>query len=158
MANNKYREYFDIDEAYFPCIDDSAINAGAPWDNTYPHETFISLLKKTEYMLGGSTKRSLWIQGAYGTGKSQCALALRKILEAPEDELRDYWNKYEPLQKHSDLLQKLLGHKLRGIVTAHRYASGGISTPREFFFAIQESLKAGLISENKKRSSENLLV
>lgn len=157
MANNKYREYFDIDEAYFPCIDDSAINAGAPWDNTYPHETFISLLKKTEYMLGGSTKRSLWIHGAYGTGKSQCALALRKILEAPEDELQDYWDKYEPLQKHSDLLQKLLGHKSRGIVTAHRYASGGISTPREFFFAIQESVKAALISANKNRSSENLL-
>lgn len=157
MANNKYREYFDIDEAYFPCIDDSAINAGAPWDNTYPHETFISLLKKTEYMLGGSTKRSLWIHGAYGTGKSQCALALRKILEAPEDEIQDYWDKYEPLQKHSDLLQKLLGHKSRGIVTAHRYASGGISTPREFFFAIQESVKAALISANKNRSSENLL-
>ena len=157
MANNKYREYFDIDEAYFPCIDDSAINAGAPWDNTYPHETFISLLKKTEYMLGGSTKRSLWIHGAYGTGKSQCALALRKILEAPEDELQDYWNKYEPLQRHNDLLQKLLGHKSRGIVTAHRYASGGISTPREFFFAIQESIKAALISANKNRSSENLL-
>ncbi|MCB8817402.1 hypothetical protein [Desulfosporosinus shakirovi] len=157
MANNKYREYFDIDEAYFPCIDDSAINAGAPWDNTYPHETFISLLKKTEYMLGGSTKRSLWIHGAYGTGKSQCALALRKILEAPEDELQDYWKKYELLQKHSDLLQKLLGHKSRGIVTAHRYASGGISTPREFFFAIQESLKAALISANAKHLGENTL-
>lgn len=157
MANNKYREYFDIDEEYFPCIDDSAINAGAPWDNTYPHETFISLLKKTEYMLGGSTKRSLWIHGAYGTGKSQCALALRKILEASEDELQNFWNKYEPLQKHRDLLQKLLGHKSRGIVTAHRYASGGISTPREFFFAIQESLKAALISANAKYLGENTL-
>ncbi len=157
MANNKYREYFDIDEAYFPCIDDSAINAGAPWDNTYPHETFINLLKKAEYMLSGSTKRSLWIHGAYGTGKSQCALALRKILEASEDEIQDYWNKYEPLQKHNDLLQKLLGHKSRGIVTAHRYASGGISTPREFFFAIQESLKAALISANAKHLGENTL-
>ena len=157
MANNKYREYFDIDEAYFPCIDDSAINAGAPWDNTYPHETFIDLLKKTEYMLGGSTKRSLWIHGAYGTGKSQCALAIRKILEASEDELQDYWNKYEPLQKHNDILQKLLGHKSRGIVTAHRYASGGISTPREFFFAIQESVKVALISSNAKYLGENTL-
>ena len=157
MANNKYREYFDIDEAYFPCIDDSAINAGAPWNNTYPHETFTNLLKKTEYMLGGSTKRSLWIHGAYGTGKSQCALALRKILEVPEDELHDYWNRYDLRQKHSDLLQKLLGHKARGIVTAHRYASGGISTPREFFFAIQESIKAALISNNAKHLGENTL-
>ena len=25
----KYREYFDVDEKYFPCIDESAINSGA---------------------------------------------------------------------------------------------------------------------------------
>ena len=35
----KYCEYFDVDETYFPCIDESAINSksGVPWDNTYPH-------------------------------------------------------------------------------------------------------------------------
>ena len=46
MEIGKYRQFFDIDEKYFPCIDDSAIEAGAPWQNTYPHETFIELLKK----------------------------------------------------------------------------------------------------------------
>lgn len=48
----KYRQFFDIDEKYFPCIDDSAIEAGALWENTYPHETFIELLKNVENMLG----------------------------------------------------------------------------------------------------------
>lgn len=91
----KYRQFFDVDEKYFPCIDDSAIEAGAPWENTYPHETFIELLKNVETMLGGTTKRSVWIHGAYGTGKSQCAYALKKILEVPEEELKAYWNQYE---------------------------------------------------------------
>lgn len=27
----KYCEYFDINETYFPCIDESAINAGVDW-------------------------------------------------------------------------------------------------------------------------------
>ena len=49
----KYRQFFDVDEKYFPCIDDSAIEAGAPWENTYPHETFIELLKNVETMLFG---------------------------------------------------------------------------------------------------------
>lgn len=31
MASNKYCEYFDVNESYFPCIDESAINAGAPY-------------------------------------------------------------------------------------------------------------------------------
>ena len=34
--NNKYREYFDIDEEYFPQINDSAIAAAGPdfWTRT----------------------------------------------------------------------------------------------------------------------------
>lgn len=145
----KYRQFFDVDEKYFPCIDDSAIKAGAAWDNTYPHETFINLLKNVERMLGGTTKRSVWIHGAYGTGKSQCAYALKRILEVPENEVVEYWNRYEPLKKNQDLLQKILGHKERKIVTAYRYASGGITTPRDLFFAIQESVKDALTKDKR---------
>ena len=144
MNIGKYRQFFDIDENYFPCIDDSAIEAGAPWENTYPHAAFIDLLKSTERMLSGTTKRSVWIHGAYGTGKSQCAYALKKILEVPEEELKDYWNKFEPLRNNNDLLQKILGHKERKVITAYRYASGDITTPRSLFFAIQESIKKAL--------------
>ena len=43
VQNLKYCEYFDVNEKYFPCIDESAINNGAAWDTTYPHETFIEL-------------------------------------------------------------------------------------------------------------------
>lgn len=91
----KYCEYFNVNEKYFPCIDESAINSGVSWQATYPHEAFISLLNGAEKMLGGITNKSLWIHGAYGTGKSQCAYALKKILEAPEAEVRAYWDQYK---------------------------------------------------------------
>lgn len=29
VQNLKYCEYFDVNEKYFPCIDESAINSGA---------------------------------------------------------------------------------------------------------------------------------
>lgn len=119
----KYCEYFNVNEKYFPCIDESAINSGVSWQATYPHEAFISLLNGAEKMLGGITNKSLWIHGAYGTGKSQCAYALKKILEAPEAEVRAYWDQYEALSKNKVLLEKLIGHKEQGIVTAYRYAS-----------------------------------
>ena len=144
---NKYCDYFDVNESYFPCIDESAINDGAPWETTYPHETFVELLKSIERMLGGTTNRSVWIHGAYGTGKSQCALAIRRILEVPENEVRAYWDKFDPLKKNKALLEKLLGHKERGIVTAYRYASGDISTPQQLFLAVQESVKKALDSD-----------
>ena len=31
VENLKYCEYFDVNEKYFPCIDESAINEGAAW-------------------------------------------------------------------------------------------------------------------------------
>ena len=132
MTNNKYREYFDIDEEYFPQVNDSTIAAAGPdfWMRTYPHETFIEMLSKMERVLARHEKRSLWIEGAYGTGKSQCAYALKKILEVPESTIRAYWDKYEPLKKKGDLLEKIVGHKQKGIVTAHRYASGMINSLR----------------------------
>jgi hypothetical protein len=139
---NKYVEYFNINEQYFPCIDEEAIRAGAPWANTYPHETFITLLRHVERMLSGD-KKPVWIHGAYGTGKSQCGYALKKILEVPEAELRTYWDKFDVLQTNAnkDLLEKIVGHKSRRIVTAYRYASGGINGTRDLLLAVQDSIK-----------------
>lgn len=148
--NNKYCEYFDIDDEYFPQINDYAIAAASPdfWTRTYPHYTFIETLNNMERVLARQDYRSLWIEGAYGTGKSQCAYALKKILEVPEEELRAYWDRYDPLKKKTDLLEKLIGHKQKGIITAHRYASGMIDSPRDLFHAIQETLKASLAAAN----------
>lgn len=155
---SKYREYFDIDENYFPCIDDAAIDAGAPWKNTYPHPTFIEMLTEMERALARQNGgRTLWIEGAYGTGKSQCALALRRILEASEEELCDYWGRYDPLKSKTDLREKLIGHKMGGIVVAYRYASGNIMSPRDLFFAIQESVKEALVHQNIPYLGENTL-
>jgi hypothetical protein len=148
--NNKYCEYFDIDEEYFPQVNPPAIAAASSdfWKRTYPHYTFIEMLTNLERVLARQEKRSIWIEGAYGTGKSQCAYALKKILEVPEEELRTYWDRYEPLKKKTDLLEKLIGHKQKGIMTAYRYASGMIDSPRDLFLAVQETLKASLVAGN----------
>lgn len=156
-SRNKYCEYLDVDENYFPCIDEAAINAGAPWKNTYPHSTFINMLTEMERALARQNGgRTLWIEGAYGTGKSQCVYALREILEVSEGELHEYW-KYEPLKRKTDLREKLIGHRRKGIVVAHRYASGGIMSARDFFFAVQESVKLALLQQSASYHGENTL-
>ena len=63
MPNNNYCEYFDFDEYYFPQINDSSIKEDPSlWKNTYPHETFISMLKATERVLARQVKRSIWME------------------------------------------------------------------------------------------------
>jgi hypothetical protein len=155
---DNYRTYFTVDEKYFPQVNDYSIAAAGAdfWISTYPHQTFIDMLSAMERILSRQEKRSLWIEGAYGTGKSQCAYALKRILEVPEEELRSYWNQYETLKKKTDLLEKIIGHKQNGILIIHRYASGGINTPRDLFYAIQESVKIAL-DEKKLYAGENTL-
>ena len=157
MEKNKYSDYFDIDDHYFPAIDDSAIKSDPGcWTKTYPHETFIEMLEKMEKILTGAPKVSLWIEGAFGTGKSQCAYSLKKILEVPEEDVRKYWNKHDDLRKKPDLLEKLIGHKKRGILSVYRYGSGSINSSRDLFFAIQESVKNAL-KEKGLYTGENSL-
>lgn len=156
-TSKKYCEYFNVNETYFPCIDESAINAGIPWEATYPHETFIEMLNCVDKMLGGTAKRSLWIHGAYGTGKSRCAYALKKILDAPEEEVRAYWDRYEPLKKNPVLLEKIIGHKEHGVLTAYRYASGSITSPQQLFLAVQESIRESLDRIPGSYKGENTL-
>ena len=157
MENIKYCEYFDVDEKYFPCIDESAIRNGADWTATYPHETFIRLLNAADKMLSGTTKRSVWIHGAYGTGKSQCAYALKKIFEVSPEELRSYWNNFQQLQKDEVLLQKLLGHKSRGILPVYKYASGSITSPQQLFFEVQNSISMALVEHDISYKGEKSL-
>lgn len=156
--DNKYVEYFNIDKDFFRCIDEEAIHANSGlWVKTYPHPTFIDLLNNTVRMLSGS-KEPVWIHGTYGTGKSQCAYALKKILEVPEDELRAYWEK-DVLQTNvsKDLLGKLIGLKSRRIITAYRYASGGINGTRDLLLAVQDSVKTALVEADIEYTGEYTL-
>lgn len=140
MSEETYRAYFDIDANYFPQVTESAIQESENlWTRTYPHETFLELLRQMENVMGRQEKRSIWISGAYGTGKSQCAYAIKKILDVPEEQLRSYWEDYKVLQHKGDLLNKLLGYKKGGIVTVYRYARTPDST-RDLLFAVQESV------------------
>jgi hypothetical protein len=163
MANTtRYSEYFDIDDKYFPQVNESSI-ADDPdcWKRTFPHQTFIEMLRSLERCMSRLEKRSLWIQGAYGVGKSQCAYTLKKLLEVPETELNEYWNGFKPLEKYTGLLESLKGHRDGGIVTVYRYATADISTPRHFYIAVQESVRAALrakaLNEGENTLKESII-
>ncbi len=61
------------------------------------------------------------------------------------------------MKKNPVLLEKFIGHKAQGIVTAYRYASGSITTPQQLFFAVQESIKKALDLNEVPYKGENSL-
>jgi len=157
---NKYSEYFDIDQEYFPEINESSIKAGVDWQKTFPHKTFVDLLKASERMLARATnsdKKGIWIEGAYGTGKSRVAWTLKKLLDCSDDKLKAYFAEYDALQKEPDLRDKLLGHKQGKIITAYRYSSSSIDGDRALIMAVYESVTKALRDAKVAYKGENTL-
>ena len=74
-----YNHYFNIDPEYFPVVDEALINKDPElWRKYYPHETFVKLMKDTIKALNRSQKLNIWVEGAYGSGKSHSVLTLKK--------------------------------------------------------------------------------
>ena len=83
-----YRDYFDIDPEYFPQVDKRIIDTQPDlWKKFYPHPSFVAILKATVDVLKRKQKLSVWVDGAYGTGKSHAVLTLKKLIEASDEEI-----------------------------------------------------------------------
>lgn len=115
-----YRDYFDIDPEYFPQVDKKIIDTIPDlWKKFYPHPSFVSLLKSTVDVLKRKHKLSIWVDGAYGTGKSHAVLTLKKLIEASDDDTNAYFDKYK---LDSFLCKDLIAQKNAGkILVCHRY-------------------------------------
>ena len=146
LAQRRYKEYFDIDKEFYKCVDEENFKASPThWIKFYPHAKFITLLKDVASILDGEKKQSVWVEGAYGTGKSYAVLTLKKLLDASVEELESYF-------KDNKLPQDLLGRyknlKQTGkILTVFRERSGSILTDRDLIVAIQESIRSAMVDK-----------
>lgn len=141
--DNKYKDYFDIDPDYFPAVNPDVIKSNPElWKKFYPHETFIKLIKDIVSVLNRQQKQNIWVEEAYGTGKSHAVLTLKHLLDSTEQETKEY---FETFNLDQDLLKKFLYVKSEGkIITVHRYASSSIKGDNDLFIAIQESIEQAL--------------
>jgi len=146
-----YRNYFDIDPEYLAQINEAEIESHPDlWKKFYPHETFVKLIKDTISVISRKQKKSIWVEGAYGTGKSHAVLTLKKLLDASEEDTKAYFDKYHD-ELDNDLYNKFQQIKSgdQKILTVHRYGSSSINGDNDLVFAIQESIvnalsKAGI--------------
>lgn len=144
MAGKKlYRDYFNIDPKYYAAVTADLIESGkVSWKGFYPHETFIKLLEKTHTVLSHADPRSLWVEGAYGTGKSHAALTVKSLLDATDQEVREYFEDYG---LSMDLCQKIIADKNDGLlITIHRIGSSSIRSDQDLILAVQDSIMSAL--------------
>lgn len=132
-----------IDPDYFPAVNPDVIKSNPGlWKKFYPHETFVKLIKDTVSVLNRTQKVNIWVEGAYGTGKSHAVLTLKRLLDSTPEEATEYFNNFK---LDDDLLKRFLQAKGQGkIITVHRYASSSIKGDNDLFIAIQESIEHAL--------------
>lgn len=138
-----YREYFNIDPEYFPQVDKRIIE-GQPdyWKKFFPHPSFVRLLKSMVDVLERKQKLSVWVDGAYGTGKSHAVLTLKKLIDATDEEVTAYFERYG---LDSFLCKKLITQKNEGkILVCHRYGSSDIQSDTDLIVAVQEGVEKAL--------------
>lgn len=158
MLDN-YRHYFNIDPEYFSQVNEAEIEKHPDlWRTFYPHETFVKLVKDTISVLSRQQKLSIWVEGAYGTGKSHAVLTLKKLLEVSEEDTRAYFAKYSE-QLSNDLCNQLQRLKTDGkkIITVHRYGSSNIYGDNSLVFALQESIEHALLENGIQHSGTSAL-
>lgn len=142
---NNYFEFFVIDEGYYPEINESSIkDPKNRWQSTFPHGDIVELLKLTERALSRSDKKSLWIEGSYGTGKSRIVWMMQNLLSCPEADFDAYFDEYDNLRGEIDLRERLRAVRNGKVVTACRYATGDITSTQKLIFAVFESLTDAL--------------
>lgn len=152
----KYRHYFDIDPDYFPAVNEAVITKNPEmWKKFFPHETFIKLIKNTVSVLERKQKLCLWVEGAYGTGKSHAVLTLKKLLDSDDADTREYFQRYS---LDNDLCNRFQAVKSSGhILTVHRYGSATIRSDHNLVFAVQESIEKALADAGIENKGGNAL-
>lgn len=139
-----YNEYFNIDPKYYAAVTADLIDQGkVSWKGFYPHETFVKLLETTYKVLSGGATRSIWVEGAYGTGKSHAVLTVKSLVDTSAEEVVEYFDDYG---LNTDLRDKYVSLKAEGsnILTIHRIGSAGINTDMDLVLAVQQSIMAAL--------------
>ena len=145
MAGRLYSEYIKVDPNFIPVFSrNSDKTYPDKWQSFYPHSSFKTILKDVIETLEKSSEtkdRSVWMSGAYGTGKTYASFVIKHILEDSIESITPYF-----VQNGMDsLLARVNGIRSKGrILVVHRSASAGINTQDKLFFAIVESVRKSL--------------
>lgn len=155
-----YKDYFMIDEQYTPNMTREAINRDSKmWLQFYPHESFVAFLRAVLGQMDGG-KKSVWLTGPYGTGKTHAALVLQKLFMDDEARVIEWLDKRKE-QVPPAIRKALLDRRKDGTLVVYDYNSDDVGPKEQFLVRIEQAIVKAL-QDNKlvappKGSLENMI-
>ena len=137
----KYSEIIGLQEYFHPVfnIENETVNY---WKQFIPNDQFYEVLRKTLSAIDTSEpslRKSIWIQGTFGTGKSHAASVIKHLLFDDFKEVEDYINEniddssLKSKIKNFRVQKKIMPIVLKGL--------GSISNNRTFALQIEKAVR-----------------
>ncbi|AIG97398.1 hypothetical protein AFULGI_00005970 [Archaeoglobus fulgidus DSM 8774] len=142
MIRGRYSNYLSIDKDFVPVFTEEVdrINKNL-WKSFIPHVKFEEVLEKTIKALERANindTRSIWIYGAYGTGKTHAVFVIKHLLEDDIGEVEDY---IEKRNLAPNLGKKLLALREREkILLVFKSGAGHVRTPERLLLEVQDAI------------------
>lgn len=139
MSPTHYRDYFTIDEKYKPVMTrDEFAKEPKKWLGFYPHPSFVEFLRAVLAQMDQS-KKSVWLTGAYGTGKTYAALVLQKLFNDSDENIKEWFTKRKSL--FSETIQdKLKQLRKSGVLAVFDTGSDALGAKDQFLVRIEQAI------------------
>lgn len=141
----KYKEYLSVDSDFIPVFSvHSDRDYPNKWKAFYPHDSFKTIIKQmldTLEMSSTEKNKSLWMSGAYGTGKTYASFVIKHLLEDDLESVRAYCESNNMM----DIYARISGIRNKGkTLVVHRSSSASVIGDNRLFNSIIESVKGAL--------------
>ena len=154
-----YKDFIKVDPNFIPVFSKNSDKIYPDkWQSFYPHDSFKDILNKVVETLekGNETKdHSIWMSGAYGTGKTYASFVIKHILEDDIATIEPYF-----VENHMQaLFARVKGIRAKGkLLVVQKSASAGIDKQNKLFNAIIEAVKETLKAEGYTYSGSKSLL
>jgi len=139
-----YKDYFGIRPGYAPCMTLKDINKTLDtWLAFYPHESFVHILRELLRSLNGGNRKTLWISGAYGTGKSHASLVLQKLFNDDNERVQE-WLDLRKAQIPDPVRNGLMELRNRKTLVVYDVNADGVDAKNQFLMRLQRGITRAL--------------
>lgn len=146
MSEEKYINYIDLFEDFYP-VYDIENESKTYWKQFIPTEDFLELLSKFLSSLEASNpadKKSIIVQGRYGTGKSHATGVIKHLLWDRYEDIEDFINKIDDSQKRERIRNFRLKNRIFPVTIK---GASTIFDNKSLVLTIEKAVKNALAKE-----------
>ena len=151
MANKKYSDYIEISKTFESVVDiDADTRNKNMWREYIVGEDMEKMMKGMCQSLNKEepdSRRSFWIEGTYGTGKSYAAILIKHLMEEPSNVVDDYLARNSRLASYRNRFMKCRAKDKGDYLVIWKTGCNGIRDGNAMLMAAEKAVREALAAK-----------